>query len=280
MDYLQITIEIRPLEEWLRDVLSAQLAAAGFDSFLETTSGLEAFIRVDDYREGIVDQVLLPYKEKHAFRVSKTVIKSQNWNETWEKNYFQPLVVGDRCVVRAPFHKSYPRLDYEIIIEPNMAFGTGNHETTFMMLETVLENDLNECAVLDMGCGTGILSILAAKKGARKITALDIDEWSFKGTKENAALNSVKNIDAKRGDASLLGGTKYDFILANIHKNVLLQDLPVYSRCLHRGGRLFISGFYKEDIPVLLEKAKQAGLTETGRKTKNNWAVLEFSQPL
>jgi ribosomal protein L11 methyltransferase len=277
MDYYKISVNISPLKEWLRDILSAQLAEAGFESFVETSTGMEAFIPAKNYKEADVSQVLHAFEKKHAFHVQKELIKSQNWNEVWEKNYFKPLVIGDRCIVRAPFHKNYPRLEYEIIIEPNMAFGTGNHETTSMMLEIVLENDFNERSVLDMGCGTGILSILAAKKGARKITAIDIDEWSFKGTKENAALNNVGNMDAKLGDASLLEGTKYDFILANIHKNILLKDLPVYSRCLNRGGLLFISGFYKEDIPSFIKKAKQEGLKETGRKTKNNWALLGFS---
>ncbi len=164
-------------------------------------------------------------EKNFSLKSTRETIESKNWNEEWEKNYFKPLVIAGKCVVRAPFQPNFQKRKYEIIIEPNMAFGTGNHETTSMMLEYILNEDLNNKTVLDMGCGTGILSIMASMKGAKKITAIDIDEWSFKGTQENAALNNIKNIDVKHGDASLLGDETYDFIFANIHKNVLIADI-------------------------------------------------------
>ncbi|MCA1758414.1 MAG: 50S ribosomal protein L11 methyltransferase [Bacteroidales bacterium] len=275
---MKVAITITPFEDWLRDVLTAELGEIGYESFLETDTGFEGFIPEKDFNEKEVTNMLKNFKGNHTFEVQKELIEEQNWNEVWEKNYFKPLVVGGECLVRAPFHKDFPQCKYEIVIEPNMAFGTGNHETTSMMLEAILETDLQGKTVLDMGCGTGILGILASMKGAAEITSIDIDEWSVKGTYENAAFNNIKNLTVKKGDASLLGNEKYDFIFANIHKNVLMNDLPVYSKSLKPNGKLFISGFYTEDIPDLKTKAEQAGLKETGFKAKNNWAVSVFEK--
>jgi ribosomal protein L11 methyltransferase len=166
MDYLKIIINITPMQEWVRDVLASQLAETGFESFAETEQGLEAFIPADNFNEKDFNAVIAAFKKDIHFQVKKEVIKSQNWNEVWEKNYFKPLVIANECLVRAPFHKEYPNCRYEILIEPNMAFGTGNHETTSMMLEAILKEDMEGKQVLDMGCGTGILGILASMKGS------------------------------------------------------------------------------------------------------------------
>jgi ribosomal protein L11 methyltransferase len=273
LDYYKIEIRITPFEEWLRDVLTAELGEIGYESFMETENGFEAFIPYKDFNEEDVIQLLENFEEKHTFNVQKDLIKEKNWNEVWEKNYFKPLVIGGECLIRAPFHKDFPRCNYEIVIEPNMAFGTGNHETTSMMLEAILKSDMQNKIVLDMGCGTGILGILASMKGASEITAIDIDEWSVKGTHENASRNNIKNLKVKQGDASLLGTKKYDFIFANIHKNVLMNDLPAYSKCLNKNGLLFISGFYTEDIADLKAKAKEVGLKDIGFTKKNNWVA-------
>lgn len=278
MDYYKLEIIITPFEEWLRDVLTAELGEIGYESFLETENGFEAFIPHSNFNEEDVIQLLENFEENHSFKVQKELIKEKNWNEVWEKNYFKPLVVGGECLVRAPFHKDFPQCKYEIVIEPNMAFGTGNHETTSMMLEAILKENLTGKKVLDMGCGTGILGILASMKGASEITAIDIDEWSVKGTYENAERNNIKNLSVKKGDASLLGAEKYDFIFANIHKNVLLNDLPVYSKCLNKNGKLFISGFYTEDIPDLKAKAEPLGLKDAGFTAKNNWVAAFFEK--
>lgn len=276
MDYNKITINITPNEEWLRDVLSAQLAEIGFESFLETENGLEAFIPSQNFVESDLNFVLLPFEENFSFTVEQELIKSQNWNEVWERNYFKPLIINDECVIRAPFHTDYPTSIYEIVIEPNMAFGTGNHETTSMMVEIILGNDIQNKSILDMGCGTGILGILASMKGASKITSIDIDEWSFKGTNENATLNNIKNIEVKLGDATLLGEEKFDIIFANIHKNVLMNDMPAYCNVLLPGGKLIMSGFYSEDITNIKAVAEKLGLKDAGFKTKNNWVAHVF----
>jgi len=278
MNYLKIAVNITPFEEWLRDVLTAQLTEIGFESFVETDAGFDGFIPEKNFNEEEVSNLLKSFEENHTFQVQKERIEEKNWNEEWEKNYFKPLVVAGKCVVRAPFHKEYPVLDYEIVIEPNMAFGTGNHETTSMMLETILDNDMHDKSVLDMGCGTGILGILASMRGAQKITAIDIDEWSFKGASENAQINHIENMNVKLGDASLLGNEKYDVVFANIHKNVLMNDLPVYSSCLTKNGLLFMSGFYMKNIPELKDKAEQSGLKEKGFKSENNWVVSVFEK--
>ncbi len=278
MEYQKVGIDITPFEEWLRDVLTAQLGEIGFESFVETETGFEAFIPANQYEDKNLKTVLEAYKESFSFEIYIEKIADKNWNEEWEKNYFKPLVIANNCVIRAPFHTDFPKTKYEIIIEPNMAFGTGNHETTSMMLEYILENNFETKTVLDMGCGTGILGILASLKGATKITAIDIDEWSFNGTKENAALNNIQNINTKQGDVSLLGSEKYDFIFANIQRNVLLADLPVYSECLKTNGKIFLSGFYKEDISAIKKRAEEFGLKDLGYKQKNNWVAYAFTK--
>ena len=276
MDYKKAIINFTPFEEWLRDVLIAQLGEAGYDSFLETETGFEAFIPESQFNEESVNQVVQAFSEGFSYDISFEKNKSQNWNEEWEKNYFKPLLVGDKCVIRAPFHTDFPKAKYEIIIEPNMAFGTGNHETTLMMLEYIMEENMEGKNILDMGCGTGILGILASMKGALKITAIDIDEWSFKGANENAVLNNIGNINVKQGNVSLLGNEKFDIILANIQRNVLLEDMSAYSNCLNKDGKIFLSGFYAEDINAIKTRAEETGLKDVGFKTKNNWIAHAF----
>ncbi len=276
MNYLKINIKTEPFEEWLRDVLTAQLGETGFESFVETDNGFEAFIPKNLFHKDELETVLEPFRENFRFEIDSEEIEDRNWNEEWEKNYFKPLIVAEECVVRAPFHTDFPEAKYEIVIEPNMAFGTGNHETTSLMLEYIMENSFENKTVLDMGCGTGILGILASMKGAKNITAIDIDEWSFNGTKENATLNNIQNIEAQLGDVSLLNNLKYDFIFANIQRNVLLADIPGYSKCLNANGKIFLSGFYKEDIPAIKKRAEEFGLTDTGFKQKNNWVAYSF----
>ncbi len=273
MDYIKTTISISPSLEWIKDVISAQLAEAGFDSFVETDTGLEAYIPSTLFQENIVKELVKDYAGNFVFKIESETIKDQNWNEVWEKNYFKPLVIAEKCVVRAPFHTDFPKAKYEIVIEPNMAFGTGNHETTSMMLKAILDNDFENRTVLDMGCGTGILGILASMKGAKKITAIDIDEWSFNGAMENAALNNIQNIEVKFGDASLLGKEKYDFIFANIHKNVLIEDMPTYSAQLNEGGKIFLSGFYLTDLDDINKAAEKNALYYVTHTHKNNWVV-------
>ncbi|MFV0593301.1 MAG: 50S ribosomal protein L11 methyltransferase [Draconibacterium sp.] len=278
MDYKKVSIEITPFQVWLREVLTAQLADIGFDSFVDTETGFEAYIPEPDYHKGELNEVLNEFSEDFCFDVKSELIEDQNWNEEWEKNYFKPLVIADECVVRAPFHNDYPKLRFEIVIEPNMAFGTGNHETTSLVLESILQNEMVGKQVLDMGCGTGILGILASMKGAEKITAIDIDKWSYEGSLENAKLNNIANIEVKLGDARLLDTDTYDVIFANIQRNILLHDMPAYNKVLNAGGTLIMSGFYTEDISAIKTKAESLGLKDAGFKEKNNWVAYSFTK--
>lgn len=278
MEYKKVSIEITPFQEWLREVLTAQLADIGFDSFVDSEMGFDAYIPASEYHKGELNEVLNEFSEDFCFDVKSELIEDQNWNEEWEKNYFKPLVVANECVVRAPFHTDYPKLKYEIVIEPNMAFGTGNHETTSLVLESILQNDMSGKSVLDMGCGTGILGILASMKGAKKITAIDIDKWSYEGSIENAKLNNIQNLEVKQGDAKLLTTDTYDVIFANIQRNVLLNDMPDYNRVLKNGGTLIMSGFYKEDISAIKTKAESLGLNDAGFKEKNKWVAYSFTK--
>ena len=276
MDYQKVTITITPFQNWLRDVLNSQLAEIGFDSFVEIEDGIEAYIPAKDFDNENLDFVLNAFNKDFSFDVKSEFIEDQNWNEEWEKNYFEPLVIGGECMVRAPFHREYPNAKYEIVIVPNMAFGTGNHETTSTIIESILQNDLTGKTILDMGCGTGILSILASLKGAKHIIAIDIDLWSFEGTLENTKLNNIENVSVELGDASLLGTESFDLIFANIHKNVLIDDMQAYSNVLNIGGTLIMSGFYTEDIPDIKAKAESLGLKDNGFISKNNWVAYTF----
>jgi ribosomal protein L11 methyltransferase len=276
MDYYKLTINISPFEEWVRDLLTAQLSDSGFEGFTETEAGLEAFIPVESFNENVLSEILADYENGFRIHKEKELIKDRNWNEEWEKNYFKPLVIAGECLVRAPFHKDFPSCRYEIVIEPNMAFGTGNHETTSMMLEGILKEDMTGKKVLDMGCGTGILGILASMKGAAAVTAVDIDQRSVSGTEENASMNGVGNLKVLKGDASVLGFEKYDIIFANIHKNVLIEDAGSYSRTLIRGGKIFMSGFYAEDLEDIKRAAALHGLHLKGVNEKNRWTMAVF----
>lgn len=276
MDYIKLEIKSESVIDWFLDIFSSKLGEIGFESFMETENGLDAFIPEKDFDETKLNKLISGFDTDIKISWAKEVIKDQNWNEVWEKNYFKPLLIGNDCVVRAPFHESFPGKKYEIIIEPNRAFGTGNHETTSMMLEAILAEKFVDKDVLDIGCGTGILGILASMKGAKKITAIDIDEWCYNAARENAVFNNIRNITVKQGDASLLGDESYDFIFANIQKNVLLADTQTYSKCLNQNGKVFMSGFYKEDIPDIKSSAELCGLKDAGFKSKNNWVVYSF----
>ena len=216
--------------------------------------------------------------QSNEFQISYTAqeIEQVNWNEEWEKN-FDPIEVDGLCEVRAPFHKS-SGLEYDIVIEPKMSFGTGHHETTHMMIKHLLKLDLTDKKTLDMGCGTGVLAILAEKKGAQPIDAIDIDNWCYLNSQENAMRNDCKHIEVKEGDATLLVGQSYDVIIANINRNILMQDIPTYSDCLDVGGVLLLSGFYTEDIPLISEICNEHDLYFEGNFERNNWVACKFTK--
>jgi len=275
MNYFKSTFTITPDNQDFREILMAMLGELGFESFVENESSVDAFIQSSLYSTDMLNDFSAEPMFSFVFETEE--IPDQNWNEVWEKNYFKPLVVSGKCVVRAPFHTDYPVEEYEIIIEPNMAFGTGNHETTTMMMEYILESDVSGKTVLDMGCGTGILSILASKCGASTITAIDIDKWSYEGTIENSRLNNIHNIIPILGDASSIPESKIDLILANIQRNIIMSDLPSYFKVMKPGAALIVSGFYHEDLEDIVLKGRELGLILLNSKTKNKWCSASFA---
>lgn len=276
MEYIKLNCTLKPDNEINREILIAQLGGIGFESFTETDEVVEAFIPSKQFSKDLLsDDSLIKY-QPFTFNYSVEIIPDENWNEVWEKNYFKPLLIENQCLIRAPFHTDYPKAKYEIIIEPKMAFGTGNHETTYLMVSEILKLDLNGKNVLDMGCGTGILGILASMAGATAITCIDIDESAYINTIENARYNNIFNLEVKLGGAELLKDVKYDFILANIHRNILVNDLPFYYGVMDKGSVLIMSGFYVEDLPIIQQKADELGLKFCDYSERNNWVAAKF----
>ena len=256
------------------EILIAQLGLAGFESFVENENGISAYIQQKDWDENILDNVQILTSNEFKIDYTKLIIPQTNWNSEWEKN-FTPIQVNGVVSVRASFHKN-PNLKYDIIIEPKMSFGTGHHETTHMMLQHLLETDLQNKKVLDMGCGTGILAIFTEMKGAKQIDAIDIDNWCYLNSLENIEKNNCKNISVFEGDATLLKNKKYDVIIANINRNILLNDMQAYNNSLNEGGILLLSGFYAEDIPVIDDAATQYNLKLNLTIEQNNWVALKY----
>lgn len=264
--------------EIINDVLATELADIGFESFVTTEEGLCGYISEMNYdRDRLkhkLDSFLL---EDVQFSYTEKRIEDEDWNEEWEKNYFQPIRIGRECIIHASFHPVETGYRYDIVIDPKMSFGTGNHETTYLMIEEILKLDLKGTEVLDMGCGTAVLAILAAMKGAGRVVAVDIDEWAYKNAQENIRLNHTGGIDVRLGGAGQLQeGERFDFIFANINRNILLQDIHRYVDGLKPEGVLFMSGFYEEDIPVIEEEAKHYGLALQSYAERNRWVVVRM----
>lgn len=273
MNYIEYIFKVSPLQPGT-EILIAELGYAGFESFVENEAGVTAYIQKDEWNEaGLKDINILSSDEfEIAFTVSE--IEQVNWNEEWEKN-FDPIEVDGKCTVRAPFHPE-KNFQYEIVIEPKMSFGTGHHETTFMMLQFILENDFQNKTVLDMGCGTAVLAVLAEMRGASRLDAIDIDAWCYENSLENIERNNSKNISVYMGDATLIIGKSYDVIIANINRNILLNDMEAYYKCLNENGELYLSGFYIEDLPIIIEACNNLGLTFVENKEKNRWVAAKF----
>ncbi|WP_397362121.1 50S ribosomal protein L11 methyltransferase [Olleya sp. R77988] len=271
--YLGYYFKAEPLQP-ATEILIAELGYAGFESFVETEEGVTAYIQKEEWKEDILSNIQILNSTEFKITYTFDQIKQTNWNEEWEKN-FNPIVVDNACAVRAPFHDKFDT-QYEIVIEPKMSFGTGHHETTHMMIQHILQNNFEGKSVLDMGCGTAVLAILAEMKGAKPIDAIDIDNWCYLNSVENAERNNCKHISVYEGEASLLEGKKYDTIIANINRNILLNDIGTYAKCLNTDGSLFLSGFYQEDIPLIEKECNTHDLTLKNTLKRNNWVALQF----
>ncbi|MDO6597581.1 50S ribosomal protein L11 methyltransferase [Oceanihabitans sp. 2_MG-2023] len=271
--YLGYYFKVAPLQPGT-EILIAELGYAGFESFVETLDGVTAYIQKEEWYPDILQDIQILNSEEFTISYTFDEIKQTNWNAEWEKN-FNPIVVDNLCSVRAPFHEK-PNTEFDIVIEPKMSFGTGHHETTHMMLQHILQNNFEGKTVLDMGCGTGVLAILAEKKGALQLDAIDIDNWCYLNSVENVARNNCNKISVFEGDASLLKGKTYDIIIANINRNILLNDMETYVSCLNKNGILFLSGFYNNDIPIIEEECNKYMLKLDEKLEKNKWVSLKF----
>lgn len=271
--YIGYHFSVEP-KELGSEILIAELGELPFDSFIETDHGFSAFIQKDQWNENILNDIYI--LENPEFKISYTFeeIEQVNWNAEWEKN-FDPIDVDGLCHVRAPFHPK-TEAPYDIVIEPKMSFGTGHHETTHMMIQHLLEMEVTELKTLDMGCGTAILAILAEMKGAQPIDAIDIDNWCYLNSIENAERNNCQHISVYEGDAALLKDKKYDLIIANINRNILLNDMQAYVNSLNTGGTILFSGFYEQDVPFIDASCTEKGLTFVKKINRNNWVSLKY----
>ena len=278
MKYFEFVFRTHPCTETVNDVLAAVLGEAGFESFMECEGGLTAYIQQSLCDETSIKNAIADFPLPDTeITYTYTEAEDKDWNEEWEKNFFQPIVIGDRCVIHSTFHHDVPKAEYDIVINPQMAFGTGHHETTSLIIEELLDSELKDKSLLDMGCGTSILAILARMRGARPCTAIDIDEWCVRNSIENIELNGVNEIAVSQGDASsLVGKGPFDVIIANINRNILLNDMRHYIACMHPGSELYMSGFYIDDIHAIREEAEKNGLILVHSKAKNRWAEVKF----
>ena len=271
--YVGYTFEISPREPGT-EILIAELGYAGFESFVENQAGVIAYIQKPEWNAEILNDIYVLKNDEFTITYTSEEIEQVNWNKEWEKN-FQPIEVDGKCAVRAPFHEKTD-VAYDIVIEPKMSFGTGHHETTHMMIQHILNLELENKSVLDMGCGTGILAILAEMRGAKLLDAIDIDNWCYLNTVENIERNNCHNITAYEGEASLLDGKKYDIIIANINRNILLKDIGTYASCLNDNGTLLLSGFYVEDIPLISDECEKHKLKFVENIERNNWVAVKY----
>ncbi len=278
MKYFEVTFSVNPCNETVTDILSALTAEIGFESFVECEGGITAYVQQSLFDENALKEVITDFPIPDI-KITYTITEPEDkdWNEEWEKNFFQPIVIENRCVIHSTFHKDYPKAEYDIVINPQMAFGTGHHETTSSILGELLDADLKGKSVLDMGCGTSILAILASMRGADPVTAIDIDDWCVNNSRDNIELNNINNITVELGDASLLKGRKpFDVIIANINRNILLNDMSAYTACMHKGSEIYMSGFYVQDIDAIRSKGESLGLKFVHYREKNNWAAVKL----
>lgn len=275
MQYLEFKFDITPYKPGT-ELLIAELSDYGFDGFRENHDHLLAYIPKEDFNEKTFSDLYILRSEDFKVKFSKKIMEDQNWNEVWESN-FKPVEINGLCILRAPFHPAPEKdIEYDIVVEPKMSFGTGHHATTFLMMEELLkmEKKIKNKEVLDMGSGTGVLGILASKMGASSVTAIDNDHWAFTNAVENFELNNVENGEVFEGDASMLNDKRFNIILANINRNILVEDIPVYNKFLEKNGHLLLSGFLKQDEGIIAKVAEENDLTVLHSREKDNWMMM------
>jgi ribosomal protein L11 methyltransferase len=276
MNYYELLFTTIPTEDYQQDLLINALGEIGFDTFEELDFGFKAYIPTTDFDQAKLDEQLSIYQDLFTFSYEMILVPQKNWNEVWESN-FEPIEISDKIFVRATFHQPKPEFPYEIVIDPKMAFGTGHHQTTSMMLASMLENDFTNKQVLDMGCGTGILAIMASKLGSSKIIAIDYDKICYESTVENAQLNNIDNIIALCGSKEVIPDEIFDVILANINRNILLDQMQRYSEVLKDNGEIYFSGFYEiPDLDIITEEARKYGLKYISHKKDKDWVAAKF----
>ena len=281
MQYIEYTLRPTPFSETATDLISALLGEVGFESFVTEEEQLKAYVQASLHDAEAVAAILADFPMPEvAIDYHYAEAENRDWNEEWEKNFFQPIVIGERCCIHSTFHHDTPQVEYDIIINPQMAFGTGHHETTGLIISELLDSDLTGRSLLDMGCGTAILAILARMRGAQPCTAIDIDDWCVRNSEENIALNDVDQISVYHGDASILRDKgPFDYVIANINRNILLADMTHYVARMNPGATLLMSGFYVEDIDVLRAEAERLGLIWQHHRENNRWAAIRMVRP-
>ena len=277
-DYRELRLDFTPCSADITDVMAALLADEGYESFVADDNGLTAYVRAEQFSDEAVDSALAALPFETSARKSSVIVEGRDWNSEWEKNYFKPIVVGSRCVIHSSFHTDVPAAEYDIVIDPKMAFGTGHHATTSQVISALLDLPLEGKALTDMGTGTGILAILAAMRGASPVSGIEIDTPAWENALENAALNGVDSrVTLLNGDASLLPSLpKADVFVANINRNIITGDLAAYVAACRPGATMILSGFYEADIPVIMAVAAPLGLREVTHTTLNDWCCLQL----
>lgn len=275
-NYIALRVNVNPCTETATDLLAAFLGDIGYESFTSDENGLTAYIKKESFSSEAVEEILDNFPMDSALTFSYDEIEGEDWNEEWEKNYFQPIVIEGKVVVHSSFHKNVPKAEYDIMIDPKMAFGTGHHSTTSQMMSHIVETDLKDKTVIDMGTGTGILAILSKMRGAKKVFGIEIDPFAWENAVENVKLNNV-DVEMICGDASALSKlSKADIFLANINRNIIINDIERYSEAIKKGGILLLSGFYEEDIPLIMAHSSKLGFKLEKSLIDNNWAAIRL----
>lgn len=280
-DYIEVRFDMTPCDETATDVMAALLCDCGYESFLPDETGLTAYVKKELFDEAALPSIIEDFPMESQIKYSIELVEGQDWNSEWEKNYFKPIIVGDKCVIHSSFHKDIPSLPYDIVIDPKMAFGTGHHATTSLVIENLLEMDLEGKSVIDMGTGTGILAILALMRGATNITAIEIDPMAHANAIENLKINGAEVVDLILGDASKLPAEEVcDLFIANINRNIITGDIASYVKTLKNGEVMLLSGFYEHDIDVIMRCAEPLGLHYVSHKVKDSWSCLKLTKKM